>query len=619
MNIKNISRQVFSGVFTGGATVAAGFLSFAGMFIIAPGLGFCLTALVLAVAYEGQIFNEAISKALRRMFDQDFLKKGIADREIKQYLRKIKLAKHAQNTSVAESEIELFPSDVKNNIFAAAYLEQSKVAHKHNHDATPACAAQQVEAEQELETLKIYFVEQLGKKRKSWATLNPQEQAVKDIIGDKQKALLKEIKRKQWLIRFSWLFAIGGGVSSGFAAFSAIQEGVATLAASFSVLSAIPGGVLVALAVFAAFGYTFMLYQTTADMVQAYDGEWRKYCERREDETATLHVLRMVGMVLVAGVGIFATVATAGTWWYATNKGAMLLRLGESAAQGIRNISVPLMAVSTLIFNVANSLSWVDRISRRNFRAEIGKELNNISTAWNSENIIQFVNPFRVIEKFIAYTARSLLFLGHIISMGLISDRLDPLPPVLTTALTAANELTVDLNYMPNEETEEHAGHGSKFLDVILFPVTLVVGSFKLLAVAWDAPFSGLSDAWKKSFPSDEEWYSYGHSHGPGQKHDHGHAHSHGHSHGLHEHGHGHGHANGRHKPKKLTCIEKWRSSTSVINGLGINTEASLRQENSHSAGGTKTTARNPVNDQKISQTLSASGGKPAEVSKLRR
>ena len=493
MNIKKGLRKTLGGLFAGGATISMGFLSFAGMFLISPGLGLCLSALVLAIAYEGQVYNEGISIALRRIFDANYLKKAIARRYINDEFKKIR------EQLVGLKDDEKIPLDKIPNAFLKAYYEQKvylaklEEDHKLSHKLKDNVRA----AKRNMAQLELLFIQYLNEKLPE---KNELTDALPQVIGANADVIIKELNRKKWLVRLSWIFALGGGISSGFAALSAIEAGVATLATTFTFLSVIPGGVLVALAAFAAAGYTFMLYQTMTDMVQSYSGNWKDYLAARPKESSLQHGLRIVGIVFVVAIGIFATIATAGTWWYATQKGAMVVKMGEFAADMVRNISVPLMIVATLFYNVTNSISSVDKISRSSFGILLEKKRDAVWYAWKNENIVQFINPFRIIEKFISYTAQGLFFIGHIISMGLTTDRLDPIPPLVNAIGSAANEATVDLNYLPHDEDEHHHSHSSALLNVIFAPITVLVFGFKVLGAFWDMPFSSYQEAKEKFF-----------------------------------------------------------------------------------------------------------------------
>lgn len=86
MKKNKIAHKSLTTLFTTGATIAVGFLSFAGMFVLTSSLIWCGAAFVLAAAYEGQVNAEGISSAFRRMFDKNHLKRGILHRYFEEQL-----------------------------------------------------------------------------------------------------------------------------------------------------------------------------------------------------------------------------------------------------------------------------------------------------------------------------------------------------------------------------------------------------------------------------------------------------------------------------------------------------------------------------------------------------
>jgi hypothetical protein len=501
MKDSEIPRKTISGIIAVGATASAGFLSFAGMLLINPSLVLCFGALALAVIYEGQIFNEGISSALRRIFDKNYLKKGIA----REYLE--------EQIKLEQERILLLPPGLEHdherewNPYLAVYQAQRKylAALSLNHHLTKEQKEKKFLTERRLARMELNLIELID--TGDAHPIRSRQRYIKEVIGENNDRLSKELTRKKWLIRISSIFALGGGISSGFAAYSAIQAALVSCAA----LSAIPGGILLVAAVFAALGYTFMFYQAMTDIVQNYNGQWKKYFARRVDESSTHLFARRIGCACVVGLGIFATIATAGTWWYATRQGALLLKMGDFAANVIRNVSVPALAFSTLMFNVSNAVSSVDKFSRTKFgelavssKEIINAFINELKTAWREKksDLGVLLNPFKFIGNLIAITTEGLFFLGHFLSMGVISDRLDGVNPMVSAALTAANEGAVDANYLPNEETEHHHSHSPVLLKVCLFPVKVVAVSFKMLGIGWDSIFTlSPRESYARTFP----------------------------------------------------------------------------------------------------------------------
>ncbi len=492
MKANEIAQKSLTFMFAAGSTLAIGFLSFAGMFVLTSSIPWCIAAFVLAAAYEGQVNVEGIYSALRRMFDQNFLKQHI----LRQFLED-QLAEQEKKTNDApegEATREINP-------FLKEYQTQTQYLDGLERIEHPTKEQEKkiAHTKKQIEKMELFFLNQYENDPEKSKKLTKMEQAAQDLLSHHKSRLSKEIRRKSWLIRLSWLFAIGGGISSGLAAFGAIQAGIA----AFSVLSVIPGGILIALAACAAIGYTLLLYQSISDMVQAYGGKWKKYFEQRPDETKITHILRCTGTVMMVCLAVIATVATAGTWWYAAKEGALLLNLGDKAASFLRSASVALMALPVFIFSASNSIASVDNISRSSYKELVVSTINSIKKVWLEENVLQFINPFRMVEKIISFTSRTVLFLGHVISMGLMSDGFDAIPAPICTAANSTSEALADLNYLPNEKKEHD--HDSIVLQVVFFPITLTVTILKLFSVLWDRPFSGsFKKSWDRIFHSHE-------------------------------------------------------------------------------------------------------------------
>lgn len=513
MSANKTARKTLTVIFTIGATMAIGFLSFAGMFVLSSSLIWCGTAFVLAAAYEGQVNAEGISSALRRMFDKNYLKRGILNQYLESQLeeederiKKIYLLELEKLKDSTEEEREQLKAQIEErelakqqNGFLKDYRKQKKYLEdfeKIEH-LTEIQIKEKAAAKKQLRLMESVFFKQFEDYDNHDYYLTPVERSARELMAKDREKILTEINRKKWLIRASWLFALGGGVSSGLAAFSAIKTGVA----AFAILSAIPGGALIALAGFAAVGYTLLLYQSISDMVQEYQGKWRTYFTKRDNESTLKHVVRCTATVLAIGIAIVATVATAGTWWYAAKEGATLLKIADRAADILRSVSVALMALPAFIFSTSNSIASIDDMSKSSYGKLITDAKTSVKDTWKAESFFRFINPFRFVEKVITYTAKSVLFLGHVISMGFISDRFDAMPAPVCIAANSTGEVLTDLNYLPDEKKDH--GHESKLLSILFFPVNVVVKSLKLLSVLWDWPFSGsLKKSYDHMFPS---------------------------------------------------------------------------------------------------------------------
>jgi hypothetical protein len=264
-----------------------------------------------------------------------------------------------------------------------------------------------------------------------------------------------------------------------------------------------------------------MMYINVADMVQndtlhQWAKNTRDFFVRRENESLTWMAARCffagIGAATVVGLSVFATIATAGTWWIAAKKGALLMAgMTETVAKVIRTVTVISMAIPNIIFNTVNALKSVGEIANytvRNLSAKLG---HHFLRPLENKNILQCMNPFYWLAKSAELVIHAVVFSGHLISVGLTSDGLAGVPPIITTGAGTLTELLTDWHYIfemhdhekdaahdhdhdhdhehgPDHDHEEHGHHHhsnlpSKFALILLFPLIV-------LARAWEWTFS---------------------------------------------------------------------------------------------------------------------------------
>lgn len=470
-NAKRILTKSLSYAFAGGAVLAIGLLSFAGMFMFSSSILWCCTAFALSAAYESQVYKESVFIALTRMFDEEYLKQAIILRNLNELLENFE--------ELAENARE------RNNIFLADFYKQKKYLSELTKIISPS-EEQLLEIkslQKELHRMEKLFIAEFNnqEKKKEPSELQKSMQA---LITLKKEKIETEIANKAWFLKMSWVFAIGGGVSSGLATLSAMKLAIAAFSFSF----AVPGGALIALSALAAVGYTLLLYQTFAEIVQAYHEKWPGNFNKRKDESHLGFGLRSAATLALIGLAVVVTIATAGTWWIAAKHGASLIGLVDKGAALLRTISVAIMALPNFIFNTYNSANSVDKISRSDYKLLYRKTVNEINSAYENESIYRFVNPFRFFEKVISYSASSILFLGHVVSMSLISDRSTIIGAKGSVAAGTICETAVDANFLPDEK---HHNHASLLLKALFLPVKIVEFTLKGFATLWDSLSTG--------------------------------------------------------------------------------------------------------------------------------
>lgn len=124
---------------------------------------------------------------------------------------------------------------------------------------------------------------------------------------------------------------------------------------------------------------------------------------------------------------------------------------------------------SAIVFNIQNtaeSLDMVDEATRSNknvFQKIYEAISNGYQHLRETENWLQIVNPFRILLKLTITPLRILLFLGHLISVAVTSDRMPGVPQILSALVAIISEGFEDAHYFighthEDEQDEEH-GH----------------------------------------------------------------------------------------------------------------------------------------------------------------
>lgn len=485
--------------------LALGFLSFIGMFSVLALLPICGAAFFMAFFVESQVYwqNLLHATASLSLNNAAFLKRAIIRRYLKDLISPPKPAVPNNPT-------------FQNNAFLQAYKKQLKYYEDLNGHVSffDSKANQEREiAHDRLVLMEDFLLEQLTA-IEATTDMEKSAQALLTAMGDQKSTLQKELRNRPWILRTGYLFALAAGISTGLASFNAIQLGLITLGIS----SAIPGGLVVTLGIFAAVGYCFLMYQSIFNMLS--DDTFRKYfdgfieyCSAKPGESRLRQMARCIGISIVAiavmSIAIFATIATAGTWWYAAKDGlTSLTALTDNIASYLSRAMTVMFAIPTFIFNTINALPSAKKIIGlcKNGLSELKETLLE---TWQEEVLAEqsltkkilgafrFFNPFRALVKVLD----SVFFIGHVISTGMISaEGIANVPASVNIACGAATETLTDLPYVSGHNkkatlvAEPHHHHDGWLMKIIKSPITICA----CLAVLWDFAFSSFAD-FKKS------------------------------------------------------------------------------------------------------------------------
>lgn len=503
MNPKKAFRKFLQLFFTGGATFSAGILSFVGLYAVIPSLFLCALGFLFVLGFEWQVNKEGNEGALKFMFGPGFLKLAIIE-------------KYLDDLIPAENIHNLFYKNYKPKKDYLEYLKKEKLELIAERDQLlrfyesekrdqlrVMIRAKKLEIKKEKEDvrqLKLFFLKKLYHPVTD-GSANKLESAVAELLANnKADALKKEISRKKTAIRFAWLFSNVSGISSGLATLSSVHAGIALFAA----FNVVPFGAIISLSILAAFGYTLLIQDTMIKVINKYKKGWLEYAKKRENESTYMHNFRRVLLIGSIVLAVVATFATAGTWFPLVNNGAKILGVLDRAANVMRDIFMIGMVMPTLVYNTENSLESVNKIFKVSFKKLFINMVNNVVTTYRKENIMQFVNPFRILEKTLSLIGIPALFLCHVTSIGAGSDsiKLDfipampPIPPTGAMMLVASNEAVTDGNFLPDKQTKRKH---SVLLSALFLVVNIPIFILKFPATLWDCAFSKEKNL-KKSF-----------------------------------------------------------------------------------------------------------------------
>lgn len=486
-----VLRYVVTTSLTMGTILSVGFLSFSGLWIIYPYIIPAILAFFLSGVIEGKVFGTSIFKGLARL---KLLGPNGEKHLLFSELNKL-LSMKGENWVKSQCN------------FLQDYCNQRKKykALKINSSANEEDVK---EAKQRLEELKDYLYQQIN-------ILNDpdiENPYVSQAIKDASLVELNSAKRSVWFLRFFWLISILVGIVSGFVTAFAVQEAITVgLALSISVtaLSAIVWPV----AIFAAIGATFLLYYAISDIVKndaigKACSKTLKLFKRSTEESIGAYLLRLLALsIVVMGITsltVFATAASGGTCWIVMQKGIKLLapKLPIFVAYCASTILIPINFATDLIYGFSTTVQTIDNCKGifqgifeiikhpikaiKNFCANIETKLNNLK---EKESWGQFFNPFRILAKLIISPLQSLVFIGHLISIGLTTDRFMNVPPPLVAGVCAIAEGLQDLSFLTTKDGHNHAQHGHEEddghdhgnllqlpLQALLSPILITVG-----------------------------------------------------------------------------------------------------------------------------------------------
>ncbi|TLY48602.1 MAG: hypothetical protein E6K54_00965 [Gammaproteobacteria bacterium] len=488
-----VLRYVVATFLTIGTVLSVGFLSFSGLWIIYPYIIPAILAFFLSGVIEGKVYGTSIFKGLAR------LKLLMPNAE--KYLLFSEL-----NRLLDRKDENWVTSQCA---FLSDYFNQRKKYKTLKND--PNAKNEDIkETKKDLEELKAYFFQKITE---------PSDTNGDSYIGQEIKDVslieLKSAKRSVWFLRFFWVISILIGIVAGFVTAFAVQEAI-TVGLALSLSTTVLLAIVWPVALFAAVGATFLLYYAITDIVK--NDAIGKACSKTIDlfkripgESFSTFLFRLVALsIVVMGITsltIFATLASGGTCWIVMQKGIKLLapKLPVFVAYCASTILIPINFATDLIYGFSTTLQTIDNCKsiflaifkgfRHPFEAVKSFYFNirsKLITIKQQETWAQFFNPFRILAKLIISPLQSLVFLGHLISIGLTTDRFMNVPPPLVAGVCAISEGLQDLSFLTAESDDhqhvhnEHPHHaeddGHDHGNLLQLPLQVILSPLLLLA-----------------------------------------------------------------------------------------------------------------------------------------
>lgn len=522
MKLKKLPRKLALTLLTGGASLILGFLSFGGMLAIWPVLPVAFAAFGLSVAYEGEIYLQNIRSAWNKLFKQGALKQQLANAHL--------LTNFPVDALVLESAPQFFRD----------YVEGIKALHQFDQGRLNASdRAKKKQAEKRMREMEVWFATCLfgSPTKKSLYVLEIQKW-LEDNKKNEVIALFETRRRSFHAVQFfSALSALFMGLGTTYLlveAFSIIPV-FATLSFGLWPLMIVP------MAIIAGAAYGLLTYNAVTDMItnDTLRTWFRKIREdfRKDFKThgVTLRTAFIaVTAVLLVALAVALTICTAGTWWTVAQEARPLFAGMARMPMFIMGVINPIVTgLSSLVFNLQNtseSLGLIAEATRAKKSLKtrvVGAMTEAYAALQKHENILQQWNPFRLVVTIIMMPLRILLFLGHLISIGVTTDRVPGIPQALSALLGVVSEGFEDFHYFAGHDHAHHAhtldyahtralvatrlgtehGHShdldlpTRFLKIAASPLYALAAFWDCLASQWnDAshPKLSLSEAWDK-------------------------------------------------------------------------------------------------------------------------
>lgn len=502
-------RYALTALFSLGAIALLGILSYSGMLYLTGNVIASIVSAGLAVLIEGEIYKRNILSGVDK-----FLEWGhFIERD--SYVNKLK------ELSKDFYESESILKDYHNLRRYKKKLEHAKVRSAEQEKELDRCETRITEIEE-------FFIRYINNE------LDPDnsvEQRLatslnRYLIDDNNKTEIRKTLQSKisWEQMWLWLsspFTIGGGIMAMLVAVAQLPE--ALVAFNVAITPTLTMLAVWPLAFLGGIGLMLITYNTFVEVI--HNKKWIKHWESFKqtlNEASALGIgLHVLSITFITGLAIFSTIATASTWWIAAQTGITLFPVLSTLTARLQmiliSVGATLFALGQIVFEYVNSLeshaTMTRGQSRKGLTDDQEKYINSLSTfrqffavpallalndydSWLEKPLSERINPFTWAIKIIEYPFRLVIFIGHLISIGVTGDRLGNIHPAITSTAGALQEGMTDLHYVWSGKCgHHHYDFAGLFLDILLSPLKLLAASWN-----WSAGNKDFSEQLRKTF-----------------------------------------------------------------------------------------------------------------------
>lgn len=460
MNLKKIPYHLLLIFLTLGASLIIGLLSFGGLYVLWPNLIVASLAFVLSVAYEGEIYLQNIKGALNKLLKPEAFSLELAKNFLKNYFPH----------HYAYQDIPFFFLE---------YEYELHQLHAFEHQVlTTTRRAKKQKIEEKLNQLEIKFAKVIQLRNTAPHLLDEEDRALVSFLNDYQLAKPRGRQTHISLIdEFSTLLEHRKKFNSSIRYFSALTAVFMSIGTTYLLVEAftiIPFLIslpiaapilIIPMAIVAGLSYGLLTYNTLTNIVihDRIRGRIQKLRDDYEKNGLNLRNSLMIATSAVLGsLAIVLTVCTAGTWWTIVKNTPPLFRWMKKIPSFILGVTIPFVTgIAALAFNLENSTESLDMIDEvfnedNDWKTEWANFKYRIEKQWHSENMIQRLNPFRFILVTAILPLRLVLFLGHLVSIGVTADRVPGLSKMFSALLGIVSELFEDVHYFLKNKRHQH-------------------------------------------------------------------------------------------------------------------------------------------------------------------